>query len=123
EETVKILRGLKQRYEDHHQVAYTDPALEIAAKLAQRHLRDYRLPDSAIDVLDEVGAMLRVQGGEPPRHADVAEIEKVVARMARSPEKQASASDKERLWNLEEALQRVVFGQEAAVHMVAQSIN
>jgi ATP-dependent Clp protease ATP-binding subunit ClpA len=123
EDTVKILRGLKSRYEDHHEVQYSDQALEIAAKLAQRHLRDYRLPDSAIDVLDEAGAMLRVQGGEPPRQADVPEIERVVARMARIPEKQASASDKERLRSLDESLRRVVFGQDDAVHMVAQSIK
>jgi ATP-dependent Clp protease ATP-binding subunit ClpA len=123
EDTVKILRGLKSRYEDHHEVQYSDQALEIAAKLAQRHLRDYRLPDSAIDVLDEAGAMLRVQGGEPPRQADVPEIERVIARMARIPEKQATASDKERLRSLEEALRRVVFGQDDAVHMVAQAIK
>jgi len=123
EDTVKILRGLKSRYEEHHEVQYSDQALEIAAKLAQRHLRDYRLPDSAIDVLDEAGAMLRVQGGEPPRQADVPEIERVVARMARIPEKQASASDKERLRTLDESLRRVVFGQDDAVHMVAQSIK
>jgi ATP-dependent Clp protease ATP-binding subunit ClpA len=123
EDTVKILRGLKSRYEEHHEVTYSDNALDTAAKLAQRHLRDYRLPDSAIDVLDEAGAMLRVAGGEPPRHADVPEIEKVVARMARIPEKQASASDKERLRSLEESLRRVVFGQDDAVHMVAQAIK
>jgi ATP-dependent Clp protease ATP-binding subunit ClpA len=123
EDTVKILQGLKSRYEEHHEVRYSTTALDIAAKLASRHLRDYRLPDSAIDVLDEAGAMLRVQGGEPPQNVDVPEIEKVVARMARIPEKQASASDKERLRTLEESLRRVVFGQDDAVHMVAQSIK
>jgi ATP-dependent Clp protease ATP-binding subunit ClpA len=128
EETVRILRGLRSRYEEHHQIQYTDAALEAAARLAGRHLRDYRLPDSAIDVLDEAGAMLRLQA--PPRSGEAAprevgpdEIERVIARMARIPEKQASASDRERLRTLEEALRRVVFGQEEAVHLVATAIK
>jgi ATP-dependent Clp protease ATP-binding subunit ClpA len=126
EDTVKILAGLRGRYEDHHLVTYTDAALEVAAKLARRHLRDYRLPDSAIDVLDEAGARMRLlapgDDGER-RTVDVDEIEKVVARMARIPEKQASSSDKERLRTLEESLQRVVFGQEEAVHAAAMAIK
>ena len=125
EETIKILRGLRSRYEEYHRVSYTDAALEAAARLARRHLRDHRLPDSAIDVLDEAGAMLRLQAASPDekKTADVAEVEKVVARMARIPEKQATASDKERLRSLEEALQRVVFGQEGAVHTAVMSIK
>jgi ATP-dependent Clp protease ATP-binding subunit ClpA len=160
EETVTILKGLRSRYEDHHHVNYTDAAIETAAKLAGRHLRDYRLPDSAIDVLDEAGAMLRLAtvkaAGEPvvaevpadtepvvpaaaaaggattapvpaetaPRQTvDVAEIERVVARMARIPDKQAHASDKERLRTLEEQLMRVVFGQDDAVKAVARAIK
>ena len=126
EDTVKILRGLKSRYEGHHQVTYTDAALEGAAKLARRHLRDYRLPDSAIDVLDEAGAVQRLMGpaaeGET-RTVDLPEVERVIARMARIPEKQASSSDKERLRSLEESLQRVVFGQEEAVHLAAMAIK
>jgi ATP-dependent Clp protease ATP-binding subunit ClpA len=126
EDTVKILRGLKSRYQDHHQVTYTDAALEGAAKLARRHLRDYRLPDSAIDVLDEAGAVQRLMGPAPEgetRTVDLPEIERVIARMARIPEKQASSSDKERLRTLEESLQRVVFGQEEAVHLAAMAIK
>ncbi len=145
EETVRILQGLRSRYEDHHDVSYTDEALEAAAKLAGRHLRDYRLPDSAIDVLDEAGAMVRLMLGGRRQEAEVAAdaevrlkpdattltrpivgadvIERVVARMARIPEKQASSSDKERLRTLEEALRRVVFGQDAAVHAVAGAIK
>jgi ATP-dependent Clp protease ATP-binding subunit ClpA len=122
EETVRILKGLKSRYEEHHRVSFTDGALEVAAKLASRHLRDYRLPDSAIDVLDEAGAMLRVAGKEGTPQADIPEIEKVVARMARIPEKQTTASDKERLRTLEPSLARVVFGQEEAVRTVAHAI-
>ena len=150
EETVRILQGLRSRYEEHHGVTYTDEAIEAAARLASRHLRDYRLPDSAIDILDEAGAMLRLQATVPGHPSDAppaggaasepgrapvggasvkrstvtpAEIEHVVARMARIPEKQASASDRERLRTLEESLQRVVFGQDEAVHAVATAIK
>jgi ATP-dependent Clp protease ATP-binding subunit ClpA len=151
EETVQILMGIRSRYEDHHQITYVDEALEAAAKLASRHLRDYRLPDSAIDILDEAGAMLRLQAAAPPvvetlgrtlgrqatlsdhapaeppaggrRLVTAVEIERVVARMARIPDKQASASDKERLKTLEESLRRVVFGQDEAVRIVTAAIK
>jgi ATP-dependent Clp protease ATP-binding subunit ClpA len=123
EDTVKILKGLRSRYESHHNVAYTEAALETAVRLAQRHLREHRLPDSAVDVIDEAGAAMRLRSGDAAGRVDVAEIEGVVARMARIPEKQASASDKERLRSLEESLGRVVFGQPGAVHTVAQAIK
>ncbi len=141
EETVRILNGLRSRYEGHHDVTFAEGTLEAAAKLAARHLRDYRLPDSAIDVLDEAGAMLRLrapaagEGGEqggtggteaskpPPRSVTLADIEQVVARMAKIPAKQASSSDRQRLRSLEEALGRVVFGQEEAVRSVANAIK
>jgi ATP-dependent Clp protease ATP-binding subunit ClpA len=123
-DTVRILQGLRQRYEQHHQVTYTDASLEAAARLARRHLRDLRLPDSAIDVLDEAGAGLRLN---PPadggRIVDVAEVERVVSRMARIPETQASTSDRERLRTLGDALKRVVFGQDEAVETVASAIK
>jgi ATP-dependent Clp protease ATP-binding subunit ClpA len=139
EETVRILSGLRQRYEVHHKVKFTDGALEAAAKLAARHLRDYRLPDSAIDVIDEAGSVMRLKqaveapaavgaAASPAKSAapvvvDAPDIEAVVARMARIPARQASASDRERLRTLEESLERVVFGQKEAVHLVAQSIK
>jgi len=145
EEAIRILAGLKSRYEAHHRVAYTDAALEAAVKLAGRHLRDYRLPDSAIDLIDEAGAVARLAAGAsspassdtsttppdpaaPPDAADsvivdAADIERVVARIARIPQRQASASDRERLRTLEESLQRVVFGQPEAVRLVAQAIK
>ena len=108
QETVKILQGLRSRYEAHHRVRFTDDALEIAAKLAARHLRDYKLPDSAIDVLDEAGARMRLSRGGSTATAEEGEerpvdeitpqqIEEVIARMARIPAKQASSSDKDRL--------------------------
>ena len=143
QETVRILQGLRSRYEAHHRVRFSDEALETAAKLAARHLRDYKLPDSAIDVLDEAGARVRMRQARAPSAAaepvhgfdaraaaavpviDVtpAEIEEVVARIARIPAKQASSSDRDRLRTLEEALGRVVFGQEEAVGIVARAIK
>jgi ATP-dependent Clp protease ATP-binding subunit ClpA len=126
-ETTQILAGLRSRYQDHHQVTFTDAALEAAAKLAARHLRDSRLPDSAIDVIDEAGSVARLAVAPDAKDVcpvvDAAEIEAVVAKMARIPERQASASDRERLRDLEASLERVVFGQKEAVHAVAQSIK
>jgi ATP-dependent Clp protease ATP-binding subunit ClpA len=129
-ETVRILQGLRSRYESHHRVRFTDEALDAAAKLASRHLRDYRLPDSAIDVLDEAGARSRLAAGATPTgdtavvlEVAVPQVEEVVARMARIPAKQASSSDRDRLRSLEESLGRVVFGQEDAVKLVAKAIK
>ena len=138
DEAVKILAGLKSRYEDHHRVTYTDAAVDAAVKLAARHLRDYRLPDSAIDLIDEAGSVARLAAPPVPAAdsalpadpappapviVDAADIEKIVARIARIPARQASSSDRERLRTLEESLQRVVFGQDEAVHLVAQAIK
>jgi ATP-dependent Clp protease ATP-binding subunit ClpA len=126
DEAVQILAGLKSRYAEHHRVTYTDAALAAAAKLAARHLRDYRLPDSAIDLLDEAGSVARLSaapGSTAEVVVDAPEIERIVARMARIPARQASSSDRERLRTLEESLQRVVFGQPDAVHLVAQAIK
>ena len=184
EETVRILKGLQRRYEEHHHVQYTDEAIDAAARLAGRHLRDLRLPDSAIDLLDEAGAMTRIEagqaakgpspadgneaqareaigaaalhpvdqsarfsggsdfshadtaahvvrpeagslepGGGSPSIVDVREIERIVARMANIPDRQASASDKHKLRTLEESLGRVVFGQEEAVALVSSAIK
>jgi ATP-dependent Clp protease ATP-binding subunit ClpA len=132
-ETVKILKGLRSRYESHHRVRYTDDGLEAAAKLAARHLRDHKLPDSAIDLLDEAGAKMRLKSGTPRPAGDPAptapleigpdQMEEIVARIARIPAKQASASDKDRLKGLEESLGRVVFGQLPAVGVVARAIK
>ena len=144
EEAVRILAGLRSRYEQHHHVSYTDDALAAAVKLAARHLRDYRLPDSAIDLIDETGSVVRLAANAAAKvvaHAagtdgveiaadaaapvvvEAADIERVVARIARIPARQASSSDKERLRGLEDTLKNVVFGQEEAVHLVAQAIK
>src|SRR5262245_10622404 len=123
-DTVRILAGLRARYEEYHAVTYTEDALEAAARLARRYLRDLRLPDSAIDVLDEAGAGLRLNPPEDGRRVvGVPEVERVVARMARIPESQASSSDREKLRTLAEALKRVVYGQDEAVETVAGAIK
>ncbi len=137
QETVRILQGLRSRYEGHHHVRYSDEALEAAAKLAARHLRDYKLPDSAIDLMDEAGAKMRLKTGaarkaaggagtaadSPPADIGPDHMEEVAARIARIPAKQASSSDKDRLKGLEESLGRVVFGQPDAVRSVARAIK
>ena len=131
EETTRILEGLRSRYESHHGVHYSDEAIGAAARLASRHLRESRLPDSAIDVVDEAGAVLALQRPAATDSAETVEpaevsagaLERVVARMARIPEKQASASDKQRLRTLQESLERVVFGQQKAVEAVVTAIK
>jgi ATP-dependent Clp protease ATP-binding subunit ClpA len=124
EDAVKILEGLRSRYEEHHKVSYTTGSLETAVRLAQRHLREYRLPDSAVDVIDEAGSMMRLDADTSEViTVDIPEIERIVARVARIPEKQATSSDKERLRTLENSLKRVVFGQEEAVAVVSRSIR
>jgi len=124
EDAVRILDGLRPRYEQHHEVRYTEAALEAAVRLAGRHLREHRLPDSAVDVMDEAGsaARLAAAAGERPT-IDVPGVERIVARMARIPEKQATLSERERLRTLEESLCRVVFGQVEAVRVVARAIK
>jgi ATP-dependent Clp protease ATP-binding subunit ClpA len=123
EDTIRILQGLQARYEAHHDVRYTPAALDAAVRLAQRHLREHRLPDSAVDVIDEAGAAVRLRSAEPALAVDLPQVERVVARMARIPEKQASLSEKDRLRTLEDDLGRVVFGQAEAVRLVSRAIK
>ncbi len=124
EETVAILKGLKPHYEEFHGVNYSYFALKAAAELSERHITDRYLPDKAIDVMDEAGALYKLSGR--PRkgdHIKVADIEKVVARMARIPARRLSVSDRARLQNLEGELSDVVFGQDEAVQALAKSIK
>ena len=121
EETIEILRGLKSRFEEHHGVKYDDDALRAAAELAARHINDRHLPDKAIDVVDEAGARLRLKPPENrDRSVDVAQIEDVVARMARIPAKNVSASDRDLLKNLERNLKLVIFGQDQAIETLGR---
>ena len=123
-ETIEILKGLRSRFEEHHQVTYTEEALKVAAVLAARHINDRHLPDKAIDVIDEAGARLRLQpAASRETVVDVRHIEDVVARIARIPPKTVSSTDKETLRTLERNLKLVIFGQDKAVETLAAAIK
>jgi ATP-dependent Clp protease ATP-binding subunit ClpA len=123
-ECVRILQGLAPRYEEHHGVRYTGPALKACVDLAIRHVNDRFLPDKAIDVMDESGAAVRLRPtGKKRRTVGVRDVERVVARMARVPVETSVAQDSDRLERLESDLKEVVFGQDAAVESVASAIK
>jgi len=123
-DSVEILKGLKSRFEEHHNVQYTSEALKAAVDLSVRHIADRLLPDKAIDVIDEAGARQRLlPEAERSGTVDVPEIEFIVARMARIPPKQVSASDRDVLRNLDRNLKMVVFGQDAAIDALASAIK
>ena len=123
-ETIEILKGLRSRFEEHHQVTYTEDALKVAAELAARHINERHLPDKAIDVIDEAGARLRLQpAASRETVVDVRHIEDVVARIARIPPKTVSSNDKETLRNLERNLKLVIFGQDKAVETLSAAIK
>ncbi|OYY74244.1 MAG: ATP-dependent Clp protease ATP-binding subunit ClpA [Gammaproteobacteria bacterium 28-57-27] len=122
EETLAILKGLRPSFEVHHAVSYTDEALQAAVTLSERHIHDRHLPDKAIDVMDEAGARARL-AGQLDAVIGAAEMEKVVASMARIPEQQVSSTDRDMLRNLERNLRMVVYGQDAAVEQLATSIK
>mgnify|MGYP001765564869 CR=1 FL=1 len=124
EDTVLILKGLKTRFEEHHQVSYTQPALRAAAELSAKHINDRHLPDKAIDVIDEAGAHVQLMpAARRKKRIDVADIERIVAKIARIPPKQVSASDTESLRNLDRDLKLVVFGQEPAIDTLTAAIR
>ncbi|BCR03906.1 ATP-dependent Clp protease ATP-binding subunit ClpA [Desulfuromonas versatilis] len=120
-ETVEILKGLRSYYEEHHGVSYSDEALQAAAELSARHINYRHLPDKAIDVIDEVGSWFRIHP-QAKNLVGVAEVEKVVASMARVPTRSVSTSDRRRLKNLDRDLKRKVFGQDAAIDVLCRSI-
>lgn len=123
-DTFEILKGLKSRFEDHHQVAYTPDALKAAVDLSVKHIGDRLLPDKAIDVIDEAGARQRlIPESERKNIVDVPEIEYIISKMARIPPKQVSLSDKDILRNLERNLKMVVFGQETAIETLSAAIK
>jgi len=121
EETVAILQGLRSHYEEHHGVRYSDAALKAAAELSARHINFRHLPDKAIDVIDEAGAYARLQPRRK-RTLQVAEIEKVVAGIARIPARSVSRGESQRLKNLESDLKKVVFGQDRALDVLCRAI-
>ncbi|MFZ2290287.1 MAG: ATP-dependent Clp protease ATP-binding subunit ClpA [Halopseudomonas yangmingensis] len=123
-DTIQILRGLKGRFEEHHQIAYSDEALRAAAELAARYINDRHMPDKAIDVIDEAGAYQRLLPEElRVKQIDVAEIEAIVAKISRVPPKHVSTSDKQLLRNLERDLKLVVFGQDEAIEALSTAIK
>ena len=123
-ETVEILHGLKPRYEEHHGVTYDDDALQAAVDLSVKHIGDRLLPDKAIDVIDEAGARQRLLPQDQRKvRIDVEEIETIVAKMARIPARQVSATDKDVLRNLERNLKMDIFGQDAAIGSLTSAIK
>ncbi|MDQ2075441.1 ATP-dependent Clp protease ATP-binding subunit ClpA [Marinimicrobium sp. ABcell2] len=124
DETYQILKGLKSRFEQHHGLRYTDPALRSAAELSERYINDRFLPDKAIDVIDEAGAYQQLLApSKRKKSIGVPDIEKIVAKIARIPPKSVSASDKEQLRKLDENLKMTVFGQDEAIDTLATAIK
>jgi ATP-dependent Clp protease ATP-binding subunit ClpA len=122
-DTIKVLRGLQPKYEDFHKVTYTPKSLRAAAELGERYLADRKLPDKAIDLIDEAGAIQKLKGGKKPRTVRARDIEAVVATMARIPPRRVESDDRERLKNLEAELKSRIFGQDKAVERLAQAIR
>jgi len=124
DESVQILRGLKSRFEEHHEVRYTHQALRAAVELAARYITDRHLPDKAIDVIDEAGASMRLRpASRRKKSVGVTDIEYIVSRMARIPPKSVSVSDKEALGHLDRDLKLVVFGQDRAIEELSSAIK
>ena len=124
EESYQILKGLKTRFEEHHDVKYADKALRVAVELSARYINDRHLPDKAIDVIDEAGASQRLLPvAKRKKVINVTDIETIVAKMARIPPKTVSSSDKDVLRNLERDLKLVVFGQDEAIETLATAIK
>jgi len=123
-DTIKILRGLKPYFEEYHKVRYTNDAIKASVELAAKYINDRKLPDKAIDVIDEVGAaQMLLPESRRKKVIGVKEVEDVVAKMARIPPKSVSKSDTELLRNIEADLKRVVYGQDAAIHALASAIK
>ena len=124
EETVQIINGLKPKYEAHHDVRYTAKAVRAAVELAVKYINDRHLPDKAIDVIDEAGARARLMPvSKRKKTVNVADIESVVARIARIPEKSVSQSDRDTLKNLGNRLKMLVFGQDKAIEALTEAIK
>ena len=124
DDTYKILKGLKSRFEEHHKIKYTDSALRSAAELSSRYITDRFMPDKAIDVIDEAGAYQQlVAPSKRKKQLGVTDIENVVAKIARIPAKTVSTSDKEQLRKLDNTLKMTVFGQDNAIEALSTSIK
>ena len=124
EDAIKILRGLKTNYERHHKVRYTEEAIRAAVELSAKYINDRKLPDKAIDVIDEVGASrMLLPEGKRRKTVTLRDVEEIVAKIARIPPKSVSADDKETLRNLERDLKAMVFGQDNAIDQLSAAIK
>lgn len=123
-DTIKILRGLKPYFEDFHKIRYTNDAIKVAVELSARYMADRKLPDKAIDVIDEVGAsQMLLPSSKRKKTINVKDIENTIATMARIPSKSVSKNDEEKLRDLDTGLKRVVFGQDTAIDALAAAIK
>ena len=124
EDAVKILQGLKTNYEKHHKVRYTPEAIRAAVELSAKYIHDRKLPDKAIDVIDEVGASrMLLPEGKRRKTVTLKDVEDIVAKIARIPPKSVSTDDKEVLKNLDRDLKAMVFGQDAAIGVLSSAIK
>ena len=124
EETIKILQGLKSRFEEYHDVKYTNQALRASVELTERYINDRHLPDKAIDIIDEAGARQRLlSASKRKKTIGVGDIEEIVAKIARIPPKSVTTSDRDSLQKLERNLKMVVFGQDQAIGSLAAAIK
>lgn len=123
EDTISILKGLKSKFEDFHNVSFSDDIIEHSVKLANKHINDRKMPDKAIDVIDEVGSFLKINSTTSERSAAKNEdIERVIAKMAKIPEKSITTSEKDKLKNLQRDLGLLIYGQDKAVKEVSNAI-
>ena len=123
EETIKILKGLKSRYEKHHQLRYTSNSLKTAAELSEKYINERFLPDKAIDVIDEAGSLVRLRTGSKRKTVGIPDVEKVIASIAKVPIERMTSTDKDKLRELEKELTMQVFGQEKAIKTLVQCIK
>ena len=124
EDSIKILNGLKQYFEEHHKIKYSNECLKTAVELANKYIHDRKLPDKAIDVIDEAGAAQSLlPSNKKKKVIGVKEIEEIISKIARIPSKRISKNDSEVLKDLEKSLKRVVFGQDTAIEMLSSSIK
>ena len=124
DETVKILKGLKSKYEEHHGIVYTVQALRVAAELADKYINDRYLPDKALDVIDEAGAQMKIRpASKRQKSIRPKDIEKIVAKIARIPPRTVSTTDRERLASLTSDLKLLIYGQDNAIEALAAAIK
>ena len=122
-DAVKILKGLKSYYEDHHEIEYTEKSLKSAAELSAKYINERYLPDKAIDVIDEAGVLLRLGGGAHRKRVQPSDVERVVSKMARIPAQRVSSSDRTSLENLGDRLKSKIFGQNPAIESLVTAIK